>query len=312
MGTSGADGVNVLVTGITGYVGSLMVPRLEREGHRVRGFAREPDRVIADVPVIAGDAISGDGLERALDGIDVAYFLIHSMEPGAGDPFASRERMAAERFAAAAGAAGVRRIVYLGGLVPHGGPRSSHLASRMAVEEILRHAVPDSVALRASMVIGARSRPFRFLVRLVERLPVMAVPAWRTHRTAPVDERDVVELLTAAAGNDQVRGATLDVGGPDVVSYGELIDRIADLMLVRRPALRFRRLTVTPIASRVAAVIAGERYELIGPLMESLNSDLVPADDRAMQLLGVRPHRLNAAIEHALADWERDEPLAAR
>ncbi len=312
MGTSGADGVNVLVTGITGYVGSLMVPRLEREGHRVRGFAREPDRVTADVPVIAGDAISGDGLDRALDGIDVAYFLIHSMEPAAGDPFASRERVAAERFAAAARAAGVSRIVYLGGLVPPGGPRSSHLASRMAVEEILRHAVPDSVALRASVVIGARSRSFRLLVRLVERLPVLAVPAWRTHRTAPIDERDVVELLTAAAGNDQVRGATLDVGGPDVVSYGELIDRIADLMLVRRPALRFRRLTVTPIASRVAAVIAGERYELIGPLMESLDSDLVPADDRAMELLGVRPHRLNAAIEHALADWERDEPLAAR
>lgn len=304
--------MNVLVTGITGYVGSLMVPRLEREGHRVRGFAREPDRVTADVPVIAGDAISGDGLDRALDGIDVAYFLIHSMEPAAGDPFASRERVAAERFAAAARAAGVSRIVYLGGLVPPGGPRSSHLASRMAVEEILRHAVPDSVALRASVVIGARSRSFRLLVRLVERLPVLAVPAWRTHRTAPIDERDVVELLTAAAGNDQVRGATLDVGGPDVVSYGELIDRIADLMLVRRPALRFRRLTVTPIASRVAAVIAGERYELIGPLMESLDSDLVPADDRAMELLGVRPHRLNAAIEHALADWERDEPLAAR
>jgi uncharacterized protein YbjT (DUF2867 family) len=304
--------VNVLVTGITGYLGSLMVPRLEREGHRVRGFAREPDRVTADVPVIAGDAISGDGLERALDGIDVAYFLIHSMEPAADDPFASRERVAAERFAAAAGAAGVSRIVYLGGLVPHGGPRSPHLASRMAVEEILRHAVPDSVALRASIVIGARSRSFRFLVRLVERLPVLAVPAWRMHRTAPIDERDIVELLTAAATNDQARGATLDVGGPDVVSYGELIDRIADLMLVRRPALRFKRLTVTPIASRVAAVIAGERYELIGPLMESLDSDLVPADDRAMQLLGVRPHRLNAAIEHALADWERDEPLAAR
>jgi uncharacterized protein YbjT (DUF2867 family) len=312
VGTSGADGVNVLVTGITGYLGSLMVPRLEREGHRVRGFAREPDRVTADVPVIAGDAISGDGLERALDGIDVAYFLIHSMEPAADDPFASRERVAAERFAAAAGAAGVSRIVYLGGLVPHGGPRSPHLASRMAVEEILRHAVPDSVALRASIVIGARSRSFRFLVRLVERLPVLAVPAWRMHRTAPIDERDIVELLTAAATNDQARGATLDVGGPDVVSYGELIDRIADLMLVRRPALRFKRLTVTPIASRVAAVIAGERYELIGPLMESLDSDLVPADDRAMQLLGVRPHRLNAAIEHALADWERDEPLAAR
>jgi uncharacterized protein YbjT (DUF2867 family) len=307
--------VNILVTGITGYMGSLMVPRLLRDGHSVRGFARRPDRVTADVPVIGGDAISGAGLDEALHGIDVAYYLIHSMEPagpGPGDPFASREHAAAERFAAAAVAAGVTRIVYLGGLVPTEGPRSAHLASRMAVEEILLGTVPDSVALRASIVIGARSRSFRFLVRLVERLPVLAVPAWRNHRTAPIDERDIVEMLAAAADNDQVGGMTLDTGGPDVVSYGDLIDRIADLMLVDRPAVRFRRLTVTPIASRIAAVVAGERYELIGPLMESLDSDLLPADDRAPRLLKVRLHRLNSAIEHALADWERHEPLAAR
>jgi uncharacterized protein YbjT (DUF2867 family) len=304
--------VNILVTGVTGYIGSLMVPRLTRDGHRVRGFARHPERVTADIPVTGGDAISGEGLDRALDGVDVAYFLIHSMEPAGGDPFASRERLAAQRFAAAARDAGVTRIVYLGGMVPTGGPRSAHLASRMAVEEVLRDGVADTVALRASIVIGARSRSFRFLVRLVERLPVLAVPAWRTYRTAPIDERDIVELLAAAATSDAVRGATLDAGGPDVVTYGGLIERIADLMLVDRPAVRFKRLTVTPIASRVAAVIAGEQYELIGPLMESLDSDLLPADDRAAQLLGVRPHRLNAAIEHALAEWERDEPLAAR
>jgi uncharacterized protein YbjT (DUF2867 family) len=307
--------VNILVTGITGYMGSLMVPRLRRDGHSVRGFARRPDRVTADVPVIGGDAISGAGLDEALDGIDVAYYLIHSMEPtepAPSDAFASREHVAAERFAAAAVAAGVTRIVYLGGLVPAEGPRSAHLASRMAVEEILLSAVPDSVALRASIVIGARSRSFRFLVRLVERLPVLAIPAWRKHRTAPIDERDIVGMLAAAADNDQVGGMTLDVGGPDVVSYGDLIDRIADLMLVDRPAVRFKRLTVTPIASRVAAVIAGERYELIGPLMESLDSDLLPADDRAPRLLKVRLHRLTPAIEHALADWERHEPLAAR
>jgi len=307
--------VNILVTGITGYMGSLMVPRLSRDGHSVRGFARSPDRVTADVAVIGGDAISGAGLDEALDGIDVAYYLIHSMEPtgpAASDPFASRERVAAENFAAAAAAAGVTRIVYLGGLVPTGGPRSAHLASRMAVEEILLGAVPGSVALRASIVIGARSRSFRFLVRLVERLPVLAVPAWRNHRTAPIDERDIVEMLAAAADNDQVGGMTLDVGGPDVVSYGDLIDRIAELMLVDRPAVRFRRLTVTPIASRIAAVVAGERYELIGPLMESLDSDLLPADDSAPRLLKVRLHRLNSAIEHALAEWERHEPLAAR
>lgn len=304
--------MRVLVTGITGYIGALMADRLVRDGHEVRGFARDPGRVTIDVPVVGGDALTGAGLETALQDIDVAYFLIHSMEPGATDPFSSRERMAAENFARAAAAAGVTRIVYLGGLVPPGGPRSDHLASRMAVERILRDGVPDSVVLRASIVIGAQSRSFRFMVRLVERLPVLAVPAWRLHRTAPIDERDVVALLTAAAVSDAAAGATLDVGGPDVVTYGELIERIADHMLVARPAVRFRRLTVTPIASRVAAVIAGEDWELIGPLMESLDTDLLPRDDRAAGLLGVRLHSLDSAIEHALADWERDEPLAAR
>jgi uncharacterized protein YbjT (DUF2867 family) len=304
--------MNILVTGITGYVGSLMAARLTRDGHAVRGFARHPERVTADVPVIAGDALTGAGLDAALDGIEVAYFLIHSMEPGTADPFASRERVAAQRFAQAAAAAGVTRIVYLGGLVPADGPRSDHLASRLAVEDILLEAVPRSVALRASIVVGARSRSFRFLVHLVERLPVLAVPAWRNNRTAPIDERDIVELLARAATNADVAGERLDVGGPDVVSYGDLVDRIADLMLVDRPALRFKRLTVTPIASRVAAAITGERYELIGPLMESLDTDLLPADDRAAVRLGVRLHRLDAAIEHALAEWERHEPLAAR
>lgn len=304
--------MNVLVTGITGYIGARMATRLARDGHRVRGFARRPSAVDGALDVVHGDAVSGAGLAEALDGIDVAYFLMHSMEPAEPSAFALREHTAAENFAHAAVAAGVGRIVYLGGLVPAGGPRSPHLASRLAVERTLLDAIPASVALRASIVIGARSRSFRFLVRLVERLPVLAVPAWRHHRTAPIDERDVVELLARAAVSDAVAGATLDAGGPDIVSYGELIDRIAALMLVDRPAIRFSRMTVTPIASRVAAVIAGEEHELIGPLMESLDADLLPRDDRAATLLGVRLHSLDAAIEHALAEWEHDEPLAAR
>ena len=234
------------------------------------------------------------------------------MEPAAGDPFAVRERTAARRFADAARAAGVQRIVYLGGLVPEGGPRSDHLASRLEVERILLEALPSSVALRASIVIGARSRSFRFLVRLVERLPVLALPAWRGNRTQPIDERDMVELLAGAATSDEVAGQRLDVGGPDLVSYGELIERIGDLMLIDRPALHFNHLTVTPIASRIAAVIAGEQHELIGPLMESLDTDLIPGDDRAARLLKVRLHSLNAAIERSLREWEATEPLAAR
>jgi uncharacterized protein YbjT (DUF2867 family) len=304
--------MTILVTGITGYVGSVLAARLAREGHAVRGFARSPERVAIDVPVVAGDAVSGAGLAEALQDVDVAYFLIHGMEPANDGPLASRERAAAERFAAAARAAGVSRVVYLGGIVPPGGPRSAHLASRLAVEDILLEAVPDSVALRASIVIGARSRSFRFLVRLVERLPILAYPAWQSNRTAPIDERDIIAMLVGAATSDRVGGRHLDVGGPDLVSYGELIERIADHMLLDRPALRFKRLSATPIASRVAAVIAGEEWQLVGPLMESLDTDLVPGDDHAAELLGVRLHTLDAAIEHALAEWERDEPLGAR
>ncbi|HEX3978994.1 MAG TPA: NAD(P)H-binding protein [Solirubrobacteraceae bacterium] len=304
--------MRVLVTGITGYVGSVVAARLGADGHMVRGFARSPERVALDVPVVAGDAVTGRGLAEALDGVEVAYFLIHGMEPAGGGPFASREQMAAGRFAQAARAAGVSRIVYLGGIAPPEGPRSAHLVSRLAVEDILLDAVPRSVALRASIVIGARSRSFRFLVRLVERMPVLAYPAWQRNRTAPIDERDMVEVLARCATSEQVTGMRLDVGGPDIVSYGELIERIADLMLVHRPGFRFTRLTVTPIASRVAAVIAGERWELVGPLMESLDTDLLPGSDQAAPLLGVRLHTLDAAIEHALAQWERDEPLAAR
>jgi uncharacterized protein YbjT (DUF2867 family) len=306
--------VNVLLTGITGYIGSSLAPRLQRDGHEVRGLSRRPGAEGSPIPIVVGDAVSGTGLEQALEGIDVAYFLIHSMETvaQADGAFGERERAAAENFARAAVAAGVRRIVYLGGLVPDGGPTSPHLKSRLAVEQALLSALPDSVAFRASIVIGARSRAFRFLVRLVERLPVLAVPAWHSNRTQPIDERDMVELLARAASNDRVRGLSLDVGGPDVVSYGELIDKIRDHMLVDRPTFNFKRLIANPITSRLASVIAGEDPELIGPLMESLGSDLLLRDDRAAQLLDVRMHSLDAAIDRALRDWESVERLAAR
>ncbi len=317
--------MNVLVTGITGFVGSHLAPRLARDGHAVRGLSRHPPATgsgTPGIPVLAGDAISGDGLAEAMRGVDVAYFLIHSMEPVAGGAppvanqagadFGARERTAAENFAREARAAGVSRVVYLGGLVPTGGPASEHIASRLAVEEILLSATPCSVAFRASIVIGAGSRSFRLLVRLVERLPVLAVPAWNAHVTSPVDERDVIESLARAATSEEVCGQSLDLGGPDTVTYGELIDRICDHMLLARPTISFKRLTLTPIASRVSALIAGERHELIGPLMESLDRDLLPRDNRAADLLEIRLHSLDAAIEHALAEWEATERLAAR
>jgi uncharacterized protein YbjT (DUF2867 family) len=306
--------MRILVTGITGAIGSTLAPRLLAAGHEVIGFSRVAAlRDPAGIPILTGDAISGEGLDDALAGVDIAYYLIHSMERGAPDlTFADREHVAAVNFAAAATRTNVSRIVYLGGLVPRYGPPSPHLASRLAVERTLLAATPDSVAFRASIVIGARSRSFRFLVRLVERMPVLLIPAWRLRRTSPVDERDVVDCLAAAAENSAISGLSLDLAGPETLTYGALIERISDHLLLPRPVVNIPYFTVTPVASRVSALIAGEQHALIGPLMDGLRYDLLPRDERAFRLLGVRRHSLDRAIERALRDWEAIESLSAR
>jgi len=303
--------MRILVTGITGYVGAALAPRLLAAGHEVVGYARDPSRVTLDVPVVAGDAVAGTGLDEAFDGARVAYYLIHSMEPG-DQGFDVRDRAAAQNFAAAAQRAGVERVVYLGGLVPPDRVASLHLRSRLEVEETVIASTPASVALRASVVVGPRSRSFRFLVRLVERLRLLPLPAWRDFRTQPIDGRDVLAFLVAAATSPAAAGKSLDIAGPDVLTYGEVVERIAEHLLVGRAPVRLP-FNATPLASRVAATIAGEDHALIGPLMESLEGDLLPRDMRAPALLGVRLHTFDAAVERALRDMEQlGEPLVAR
>jgi uncharacterized protein YbjT (DUF2867 family) len=308
--------MRVLVTGISGYVGAALAPALEREGHAVRGFARSRERVAAAgvvLPdVVTGDVLTGAGLEQALDGVDAAYYLIHSMEGPAGGAFPEQERRAAANFARAAEAAGVRRVVYLGGLVPSDGTVSRHLASRLAVEEALLAAAPESIALRASIVIGARSRSFRFLVRLIERLPVLALPAWRSNRTQPIDGRDVLEFLVrSATAPAELAGRSWDIAGPDLMTYEQLILRIADSMLLDRPRIGLG-FSLTAVASQVAAAVAGEDPALIEPLMEGLEHDLLPRDNDAAPAFGIRLHSFDAAVERALREWELTEEVAAR
>jgi uncharacterized protein YbjT (DUF2867 family) len=229
-----------------------------------------------------------------------------------GGSFGDRDRRAARNFASAARAAGVERAVYLGGIVPPPGTAlSTHLASRLEVEEILLRALPDSVAFRASILVGARSSSFRILVRLVERLRVLPFPAWQANRTQPIDERDAVEYLARASEVPGAAGRSLDIVGPDVLSYGQMIERIADLMGVARPPLRLR-VTQTPAASAVVSAITDQPLDLVRPLMQSLESDLLPRDESARELFGMRPRTFARAVERALREWELAEPLAAR
>jgi uncharacterized protein YbjT (DUF2867 family) len=303
-----------LLTGATGYIGGRLMRRLIADGREVRALARNPERLSGEpVEAVAGDVIKGEGLVRALDGCETAYYLIHSMERAAGSngAFADLDRRAAENFARAAQEAGVDRVIYLGGLIPQGEQISPHLRSRLEVEQILLDAIPDSVALRASIVIGARSSSFQLLVRLIERLRVLPMPGWRENRTQPIDERDAIEYLARAPRARAAAGRSLDIAGPDVVTYAQMIERIAESMGVGRIPLGLG-FSLTPPAAAVVAGVTGLDLQLVRPLMESLEYDLLPRNMDVVELLEHRPRRFGRAVEHALAEWETIQPLAAR
>jgi uncharacterized protein YbjT (DUF2867 family) len=304
-----------LVTGATGYIGGRLLEKLSGKGRAVRAMVRDPSLIerLDRVEAVRADALSGRGLREALEGCHTAYYFIHSMEPAAtanGD-FASRDRRAAETFARVAADAGVERIVYLGGIEP-AGALSRHMRSRLEVERILMDAVPGSTALRASIVIGARSSSFRLLVRLVERLRVLPMPGWHSNRTQPIDERDVLEFLARTPDTRAAAGRSLDLAGPDLMTYGMMIDRIADHMGVARLPVTFRA-SLTPPASAIVSAVTELPLELVRPLMESLESDMLPRDaDEAPRLYGIRPRTFDRAVERALREWEEREPLGAR
>lgn len=293
-------------------MGGRLIERLRAEGREVRALARDATRFapVEGVEVLQGDLLQRETLAAALEGCSTAYYLVHSMETGANG-FADRDRLAAENFAAAARDAGIEQVVYLGGLLPEGGPHSAHLASRLEVEEILLDAFPRSTALRASIVIGARSSSFRILVKLVSSLRFVPLPSWRSNRTQPIFEGDAIEYLARTPQTPDAAGRSLDIVGREVMTYEEMIERIAEAIGVGRMPLRLPT-TQTPAASAVVSAITSQPLELVRPLMQSLEHDLLPRNDDARRIYGLTPHPFERALDHALRDWERSQALAAR
>ncbi|CAN3130859.1 NAD(P)-binding domain-containing protein [Mycobacterium sp. smrl_JER01] len=273
-----AEPVRCLVTGATGYIGGRLVPELLERGHTVRAMARTPakldDAAWRDrVEVVRGDLTDEDSLTAAFDGVDVVYYLVHSM--GTSKDFVAEEARSARNVVAAARKAGVRRFVYLGGLHPAGTQLSRHLASRVEVGEILLESGIETMVLQAGIVIGSGSASFEMVRHLTDRLPVMTTPKWVHNRIQPIAIADVLYYLAESATAELPESRTWDVGGPDVMEYGDAMQGYADVAGLRRRVMVVLPFLTPTIASWWVGLVTPIPSGLARPLVESLECDAV-------------------------------------
>ena len=296
--------LTIMVTGATGYIGGRLAPRLLPLGHRVRAMARDPRRLAAlaaaGAECVAGDALAPESLAGALRGVDIAYYLIHSLG-AAGDNFASQDRTAAANFAAACAAVGVRRIIYLGGLGSPGPSLSKHLASRQEVGDVLRAGPVPVTELRAAIIVGAGSASFEIVRDLARKLPVMICPRWVRSRCEPIAVDQVLEYLIGVLDEPRTVGETLEIGGGEVLTYAEMLRQCAAAM-----GKRVRIIGVPVLTPRLSAywlnLVTSVPMSIARPLVEGLRNNVVTTDQRIREWIPVTPMTFRQAVERALAE----------
>lgn len=285
----------VLVTGATGHVGSRLVPELVRRGRTVRALSRQEREGAPGVETAVGDVLDRDSLDRALDGIGAAYYLVHGLADT--DDLEDVELESAHTFAAAARAAGVGRVVYLGGLA-HGDDLTDHLRTRHDVGEILRDEGPPTIEFRASVVIGDGSASFELVRTLVDYLPALVLPDWVDSLCQPIAVDDVVAYLVAALDVDLDGSAVFEIGGADRITYKELIDLYGDVSGSERPMLTLP-MPAVPLPALLSR-FAPEQARVWLKLAEGLRFDSDVRDARAADTFAIEPAGAREAVEAAV------------
>ncbi|WP_436907248.1 NAD(P)H-binding protein [Halosimplex marinum] len=293
--------MHVLVTGATGFVGGRLVPALTGAGHDVRALVRDPSAYDPPpgVEVVQGDLLEPGTLASAFDGVDAAYYLVHSMR--AGDDFEERDRKAASNFAAAADDAGVERVVYLGGLGEDADDLSPHLRSRREVERILADADYALTTLRAAVIVGDGSASFRMVRQLVRRLPLMVTPRWVKNECQPIAVDDVVAYLVGVLDAPATAGETYGIGGPDVLTYREMLARTAEAMGRRRPLVLSVPVLTPKLSSYWIGLVTDVPTAVARPLVLGLRNPVVVTDDAIRDHVDVDLTSFDDAVRKALA-----------
>lgn len=298
--------MRVLVTGATGFVGGQLVPALVAAGHDVRALVRDPEGYdpVDGVEVFQGDLLDPGSFDDALAGVSAAYYLVHSMH--AGDDFEERDRRAARNFAEAASGTECERVVYLGGLGEEGEELSAHLESRREVERVLDTGEYDLTTLRAAIIVGHGSASFAMVRQLSSRLPVMVTPRWVQNECQPIAIEDVLAYLVGVLDHPETAGVTYEIGGPDVMTYGQLMKRTATLMGRWSPLIVPVPVLTPRLSSYWVGMMTDVEWRVARPLIDGLRNAVVVRDDSIRTHLGFELTPFDAAVERALTEWRGD------